>query len=197
MRHDLRNGQDPNFLSVVEGVRSADIAFANFEGAVRPPDAELPSEYHPSDAVTLDCLKWMGFNLLSLANNHAFEAAEAGIQYTEELARQKGFTTAGTGATLEEASRAGVLEISGTKIALIAMDTANCQTEKAVAGPHGAHRAPGNGSSPGAALTPEHALSSVMGFLGHVPLRYTATARSSTVWGISSSIPEWIAGTNR
>jgi|LSQX01.1.fsa_nt_gb poly-gamma-glutamate capsule biosynthesis protein CapA/YwtB (metallophosphatase superfamily) len=137
MRHDLRNGQDPNFLSVVEGVRSADIAFANFEGAVRPPDAELPSEYHPSDAVTLDCLKWMGFNLLSLANNHAFEAAEAGIQYTEELARQKGFTTAGTGATLEEASRAGVLEISGTKIALIAMDTANCQTEKAVAGPGG------------------------------------------------------------
>lgn len=137
MHHDLRDFQDPRFLSAVEMIRSSDVTFTNFEGAVVSPSDSPPPDSRPSDPAMLDVLKWMGLNLLSLANNHAFEAREEGVTHTKELARERGFAAAGTGSTLAEATDASFIEVSGVRIALIAMDTANCQTKDAVAGEGG------------------------------------------------------------
>lgn len=105
MNHELREGKYPQFLSLVELLHSADVAFTNFEGAINPQTGDLPPGSRASDPATLDTLRWMGFNLLSLANNHAFEAGEKGIQYTKKIAMKKGFAVAGTGSTLGEAGR--------------------------------------------------------------------------------------------
>ena len=137
MHHDLREGETPLFLSLVEYLRSTDVAFTNFEGAVSPQAGDLPPGRRPSDPATLYTLRWMGFNLLSLANNHAFEAGEKGILHTKRIAQSIGFAAAGTGSTLAEATGAGCLEVSGTRIAIIAINTANFQTKDAVAGLNG------------------------------------------------------------
>lgn len=137
MRYDLSPGKDPHFLSLCEHLRATDAAFTNFEGAVLPKTEDEPQRSRRLDPATLDTIRSMGFNLLSLANNHAFEGAGKGITYTKKLALEKGFTVAGTGSNLEESANAGILEISGSTIALIAMDSANCQTKDAIAGLNG------------------------------------------------------------
>ncbi|MBS14436.1 MAG: hypothetical protein CME19_22965 [Gemmatimonadetes bacterium] len=73
----------------------------------------------------------MGFNLLSLANNHAGEGGRDGFTYTRELATRMGFAATGTGATLIDAA---YLEVGHTTIGLVALDTANAQTREWIAG---------------------------------------------------------------
>ena len=68
----------------------------------------------------------MGFNLLSLANNHAGEGGRDGFTYTRELATRMGFA-----ATLIDAA---YLEVGHTTIGLVALDTANAQTREWIAG---------------------------------------------------------------
>jgi poly-gamma-glutamate synthesis protein (capsule biosynthesis protein) len=52
----------------------------------------------------------MGFNLLSLANNHFFDCGSFGIISSIEQTKKRGFTYAGTGKNIEEAATPGYLE---------------------------------------------------------------------------------------
>ncbi|HHW31775.1 MAG TPA: CapA family protein [Clostridiaceae bacterium] len=125
---EMKNSsKNPSYLSLIEHIQKSDLAFTNFEGNISPGSGSGP----------LDDLKWMGFNLLSLANNHAAETGIDNMMFTKECAESMGFCTAGTGRTLEEATQPSYIEVSGCKIALIAMDTANLQTKDAIAGVNG------------------------------------------------------------
>ena len=63
----------------------------------------------------------MSFDLLSLSNNHAGDLGEAGLLSTIEETTRRGFTVAGTGRTLDEASKPGYLTRPTGKVALVAM----------------------------------------------------------------------------
>ena len=58
--------------------------------------------------VLLDDLKWMGFGLLSNANNHATDYGTGGLMATLEHLRAAGLPCAGAGANLARGARAGL-----------------------------------------------------------------------------------------
>ena len=78
----------------------------------------------------------MGFNLLSLANNHAFDLLESGLLATRAEVARLGFSHAGTGRNADQAAGAAILETPGGKVALVAMASGGAQlTPEAWAGP--------------------------------------------------------------
>ncbi len=108
----------------------ADVAFTNLEVAIQPAGQNLPPRSKravPAPAVVLDCLKSMGFNMLSLANNHAFDLELAGMFATIEEVRQRGFTYAGTGADAAAAAAPAFIDTAKGRVALVAMATGAVQ----------------------------------------------------------------------
>ena len=77
---------EPDYLALVELLRSADIAFVNLETTVRNRDEGAPGWTQGTPMTTppvlLDDLKWMGFGLLSNANNHATDYGTGGLMAT-------------------------------------------------------------------------------------------------------------------
>ncbi|HSJ27184.1 MAG TPA: CapA family protein [Acidimicrobiia bacterium] len=135
--HDVRDRAPAVFDAVVERVRAADLAFTNYETSLAGDGTDGPSDPHPSDPATLDALRWMGFDLLSLANNHAFEGGTSGVLRTRAYAEQLGFVPAGTGPDRASAAAAAFTQVAGRTVAFLAFDTANLQTRASVAGEDG------------------------------------------------------------
>jgi|SRR5688572_13340154 len=64
-------------------LKGVDVAFTNLEVAIAPAGRKLTprgAAAVPAPPIVIDCLKSMGFNILSLANNHAFDLQRDGIQ---------------------------------------------------------------------------------------------------------------------
>src|SRR4029077_13076421 len=71
-------------------------------------------------AEALDALQALGFNLLSLSNNHAFDLKEVGIDNTLREVERRRIAHAGTGATLAAAAAPTYLRVGSTTVALVA-----------------------------------------------------------------------------
>jgi poly-gamma-glutamate synthesis protein (capsule biosynthesis protein) len=113
-----------------ESLRGVDVAFTNLEVAIQPSGESLPprsKDAVPAAPVVLDCLKSMGFNMLSLANNHAFDIGSAGMFATIDEVNRRGFAHAGTGADANAAAGAGFLNTGKGRVALVAMATGAVQ----------------------------------------------------------------------
>ena len=106
-------------------VEGRDVVFTNYEGAVA--EAGQPNETAPRQGGglappgTLGALKALGFNLLSLANNHSWDLKVPGIQNTIQEVGRLNLAHAGTGNTLEEAAAPGYLHTPKGTVALVAM----------------------------------------------------------------------------
>ncbi len=106
-------------------LREADLAFTNFEGTILGRHGGWPlkgSFFGCSDPIVLDCLQGIGFQALSLSNNHAFDLGPSGVLSTLEEVEKRGFLHAGLGQDQGEASRASRATISGRPVAIVAMD---------------------------------------------------------------------------
>ena len=140
------------FATVQPIVASADVAFTNFEMAVNgetnpcgvPADyvtitgsPEIPPSLRPGNTdaphavspVVMQYLAGMGFDLMSLANNHAWDLGECGIRETIAAARENGVEIAGTGTTMEAALAPAYLEAGGITFALVASTTSRDERE--------------------------------------------------------------------
>lgn len=109
-----------------EYLGGVDVAFTNLEVAIEPAGKALKRRAEnavPAPPVVLDCLKSMGFNLLSLANNHAYDLLREGLVATIEETRARGFAFAGTGLDADQAAAAGYLDTKSGRVALVAMAT--------------------------------------------------------------------------
>ncbi|HEV3483062.1 MAG TPA: CapA family protein, partial [Candidatus Acidoferrales bacterium] len=120
IRSDIR-ATAPAAVQVIKGLLKGDVVFTNLEAAV----AEKGQTVHegrgflaPPEA--LDALKTFGFNLLSLAGNHAFDLKVTGIQNTIREADLRKIVHAGTGNNVAEAVAPGYLRTPKGTIALIA-----------------------------------------------------------------------------
>ena len=132
IKEDVLRYEEQAFRDVVALVRSSDFAFTGYEGTIRGKYGGWPmksSFLHASDPPVLDSLKALGFNLLSLSNNHAFDLGPNGVLSTLEEVGARGFAHAGIGETLADATRAGIARGDSATLALVAMD----------AGPQGEH----------------------------------------------------------
>ncbi len=120
IRSDLR-ATAPNALSAIRPHLSGDVIFTNLEGAIAMPGQTVQEGrgfLAPPEA--LDALQGLGFNLLALAGNHAFDLGAAGIENTLRETARRSLTHAGTGATLNEATAPAYLHVGNKTIALVA-----------------------------------------------------------------------------
>jgi hypothetical protein len=74
-----------------------------------------------------------GFDVLSVANNHAMDWGPDAFLDTIELLRAKGIQTAGGGRNIEEARRPAIIERNGIKIAFLAYSSVVIQGYEATA----------------------------------------------------------------
>lgn len=124
IHEDLRRAH-PLAVEQAKGyLQGADVRFTNLETAVAPTELAVerraPS-VHRTGPEVLDALKDMGFNMLSLSNNHALDLGVGGLLATVDEVTKRGFTYAGTGRDADEAAAAGYLETPAGGVALIAM----------------------------------------------------------------------------
>ncbi len=125
IKHDIRNTDDLAFQSVRDVLAKADFAFTNFESTIDGQHGGWPlkgSFFGSSRPVVLDSLKDLGFQGLSLSNNHAFDLGPSGILSTLEEVEKRSFLHAGIGRNQTMAARAGTGSFNGRKVALVAMD---------------------------------------------------------------------------
>ena len=125
IKYDIRAIRAPAFHEVQALLRQADLSFTNFEGTILGSYRGWPlkgSFFGYSDPVVLDALQGMGFQALSLSNNHAFDLGPSGVLSTLEEVEKRGFLHAGLGHDQSEAARAGIGAIGERRVAVVAMD---------------------------------------------------------------------------
>ena len=119
---------EPKFIEVKKIIESADVAFTNFEALIRnekgvPRYKMDTSGWMQNPRYVIKELKWMGFNLFSLANNHSMDYSEEGLLENLRLFREEETTHAGTGRILSEARKASYMNTQKGRVALIALNT--------------------------------------------------------------------------
>jgi poly-gamma-glutamate capsule biosynthesis protein CapA/YwtB (metallophosphatase superfamily) len=116
--------KEERFLGLVRIVREADAAFANLEGTVHSWDEGTPGITQGTFMTThpklLEDLKWLGINMVSCANNHAFDYGEGGVLANIRHLDEAGLVSAGTGKNLAEARAPGYLDTPNGRVALVA-----------------------------------------------------------------------------
>ncbi|MCX7021934.1 MAG: CapA family protein [bacterium] len=89
---------------------NADVAFANLESLFSehpdPNPAHLEFQLRPEQ---VEALQVAGFDVLSLANNHAGNVGRAGMAFTVDLLRSNGIAPSGGGHNLAEAHRPAIV----------------------------------------------------------------------------------------
>ncbi|MDR6100475.1 poly-gamma-glutamate capsule biosynthesis protein CapA/YwtB (metallophosphatase superfamily) [Agrobacterium larrymoorei] len=125
IKNDTRNLDVSGFEKVKTILRSADLAFTNFEGTILGRNGGWPlkgSFFGSSEPIVLDALKDIGFRAVALSNNHAFDLGPSGVLSTLEEVEGRGFLHSGIGRNQAEAATAGVGEVAGRSVAIVAMD---------------------------------------------------------------------------
>ena len=122
IRSDIR-ARVPAAVPTITSLLKGDVVFTNFETTIldvkkgqSPKDGRFLS---PPEA--LEALKSFGFNLVSLANNHAWDLKVPGIENTLAEAQRLGLAHAGTGNNVAEAVAPGYLKTPKGTVALVAM----------------------------------------------------------------------------
>ncbi|MGD2201200.1 MAG: CapA family protein [Candidatus Bathyarchaeota archaeon] len=117
---------EPKFLEMVELIRSADVAFTNHEMLLHDyedgvwPSAESGGTYTRAPPGTIEELKWMGYDIVSTANNHSLDYLYGGLFSTKYYLDDAGVPHAGTGKDLAEARAPTYVELPYGRVALIA-----------------------------------------------------------------------------
>lgn len=104
-------------------IQSCDFKVVNFEVPLKPGNVQLPPQkrerFFQSDDAP-DFLRGLGFNLFSLANNHAFDWGDDGFRKTKASLGDAAF---GAG-TYEDAYKVKVVEKNGVKVGFLALSFA-------------------------------------------------------------------------
>lgn len=116
----------PSAVPAMASLLDGDVKFTNFEGTValpgQPNDTEpqqRPTGGWLAPPGTLGALQALGFNLVALSNNHAWDLRVPGIQNTLQEANQLNLVHAGIGNNLDEALAPGYLHTPKGTVALI------------------------------------------------------------------------------
>lgn len=120
----LVNRDDPEqvFREIRGVLKAPDIVFGNLEGAYtdEPHVAPGMTTMISGRAANLGIYSAVGFNVMSLANNHILDVGSEGMLDTRRRLRAQGVETCGAGANLEDAHRAAMVGAGGLKIAFLA-----------------------------------------------------------------------------
>jgi len=117
--------EEPEFLTMIELIRSADLAFTNLEMLFHDyepfPMHESGGTYMRGDPCLAEELVWAGFDMVSRANNHTGDYGVMGQRLTREYVEAAGLVHAGTGEGLRQAREPRFLETAGGRVALVSV----------------------------------------------------------------------------
>jgi len=136
MEHPLCDDPYDGLEQLIQELQKGQVVFTDLEVAIRTEDSGEPTRdalfLHGAGPEVLDCMHKMGFNLLALSNNHAWDFGTAGVLATRDEVVRAGFACAGSGMNIVAASAAG---FTGTqpRVALVAAATGKIR-EGAAAG---------------------------------------------------------------
>jgi poly-gamma-glutamate synthesis protein (capsule biosynthesis protein) len=109
------------FLKIANELKEADILFGNLEGPISDKGKRVGSIYSfRNDPKTIEGLNFAGFDILSLANNHAFDYTREALEDTFLRLKNAGIDYVGAGLNENEAFSPIIKEIQGTKIGFLA-----------------------------------------------------------------------------
>jgi len=109
------------FGDLLEEIRNADIAITNLES----PLCETPSPIRKTGpnliapTKSIEALKYAGFNMVTLANNHIMDQGVEGLKSAIKTCKNAGIDYVGVGMNISEAQCFKVMDCKGKKIAFI------------------------------------------------------------------------------
>ena len=116
---------DPAFVALVERMRAADATIVNLETVVHefrhPAQADSGGTYMATPPSIAAELRWAGVDMVSSANNHAFDYGSGGILETLAHVGRAGIAVAGIGPDLQHARAPVYHDAAGTRLALVLM----------------------------------------------------------------------------
>lgn len=114
---------DPD--TALEGIRpllrAADVAFGNFEGVMTDRHPVVPGASLAAVVPETNAAAMTGFDVMSLANNHAMDAGYRGLLDTVRALAGYGVGSVGAGANLTEALSPLIIERSPARLAVLAV----------------------------------------------------------------------------
>jgi poly-gamma-glutamate synthesis protein (capsule biosynthesis protein) len=119
----LRPFKEERFLAIRELLHSVEVRFANGEMLFhdyQDPPTYLSQTYMRCDPRLIADLQWFGVNLLSTANNHAYDFGENGVLTNIASLERANMVHAGTGRNLADAVRPAYIDTPRGRVALVA-----------------------------------------------------------------------------
>lgn len=119
----VRMFKEERFHKMLEILRSGDVTFTNaemlFHNYEQPANPHQQGTYMRSDPRNIGELQWMGVNMVSCANNHAYDFGEGGVLKNIENLDAYGLAHGGSGNNLAEAREPAYLDTNQGRVALI------------------------------------------------------------------------------
>jgi len=120
------------FLKIADELKNADILFGNLEGPISDKGTKVGSIYSfRAEPEAIEGLNFAGFDVISLANNHAFDYGRLALEDTFSRLKTAGIDYVGAGLNESGAYSPIVKEINGTKIGFLAYTNLGPETWKA------------------------------------------------------------------
>lgn len=119
--------RDKQFVDMVNVIRGGDAIYTNLEMLVHDyegyPGHSSGGTFMRAPYFVLEELKWLGFNMVSTANNHAMDYTFEGLLTTIRNLNQAGLVHCGTGRTLAEARAPAFLDTPKGRVGIISLDS--------------------------------------------------------------------------
>ena len=115
------NGKTYDFKSVFNEIKpmiqGADVALANFEAVILPSKIFSGFPRFNVPVQTLAAIKYCGFDLLSIANNHIMDYGQEGLNSTKLLIEKSGMTAIGAGKSSD--IKYAIINKNGIKLGIL------------------------------------------------------------------------------
>jgi len=109
------------FKTLAGFLKKADITFGNLEAPFLDSGARVTEGLSfKTEPQAIAGLVVAGFDIVSTANNHAFDRGATGIEFTNKWLAENGIKSVGTGTTANETFFAETIAVGDTKIAFLA-----------------------------------------------------------------------------
>jgi poly-gamma-glutamate capsule biosynthesis protein CapA/YwtB (metallophosphatase superfamily) len=140
---------EPEFMELVEIIRNSDVAFTNHEMLLHDyeedcyPSAQSGGTYTRAPPEIIEELIWMGFDIVSTANNHSLDYMYGGLFSTKQYLDLYDVPHAGTGKDLQEARQPTYMDTPIGRVALVAAASSFAPLGRAGAARRDMHGRPG------------------------------------------------------
>ena len=125
-------------MKITDELKKADILFGNLEGPISNKGKKVGSIYSfRMNPKAIEGLKYAGFDILSLANNHMFDYQRVAFEDTMRILEENGIDYLGAGFSAKEAFSPKITEIKNTRIGFLAYTNLGPEAWRATKGGSG------------------------------------------------------------